>query len=132
MTDAIAPLRDLVEAVYKKTMSAELDWTFDQEADVCEANIGEGYLHICSDVDDYGDHFYYVKILNWQKQVIDTVYGGTLGQGLPSTGHANYWSLITDLRTAAHRKAVGADAVIRSMLTALGRNDPDLDDDVPF
>lgn len=133
MTDAAAPLRSLVEAIYRKTASGELDWTFDQEADVCETDIGQGYFQVCSDVDDDGDYYYYLKILNGRKQVIDTLYGGAFGSTPPTTGHANYWTLIRDLRTLAHRRAVGADAVVQSMLDALGAAPAsDLDEDVPF
>jgi hypothetical protein len=138
MMDAAAPLRGLVEAIYKKSSSGELDWIYEQDENVCETRIGDGYFQVCADTDDDGDYYYYVKILNQSKQVIDTIYGGNFQDYVPTTGHQNYWQLITDLRTLAFRKALGADEVIKSMLSALHadadagspRGKPG--DDVPF
>lgn len=131
-------LRRLVEAIYQNSISGSINWSYNEPADICEAELGKGFIQVLTDTDEDGDYYNYIRILNSDKQVVDTIYGGTLGSlgstAAPSTGHANYWQMIADLKSVAHRSAVGANDVINSMLTAMNAHDNLLseDDNIPF
>lgn len=130
-------LRKLLEGLYLRTMDQQIDWSYDEATDSCEASIGDGYVQVSGETDDDGDYINLVKLLNSSKQVINRIYGGSYGLGDFSpfnTGHKNYWILISELKTAAEKSALGADKVLASMLDRLNSNRLPLsaDDDVPF
>lgn len=133
MNDSTTPLRKLIEALYLRTLDRKIPWVFLQAADTCEAPLGEGYVQVVKEADDDGDYYSYVRLLNKDKQVVENIYGGTLGQNNrpANTGHKDYWELMNDLRSIAQRAAVGADTVVNSMLKTLDADDIDLND-VPF
>jgi len=93
-------------------------------------------VQVVGETDDAGDYYSFIKLLNYNKQVIDSIYGGSYGlkDHKPSnTGHPDYWKLIVDLKQAAERSALGADKVIETMLLRLNSDNLKLDDDeVPF
>lgn len=130
-------LRRLLEGLYIKTMSKEVNWSYDEANDLSEASIGNGYVQIVGETDEDGDFIIVVKILSESKQVIDRVYGGSYGLGgfQPyNTGHNDYWHLIRELKASAQRAALGADVVIDSILERLGSKALPLtpEDEVPF
>jgi hypothetical protein len=124
MNDTTSDLRRLVEGLYLRTLAKKIDWTYNQSTDSCEASLGDGYVQIVRETDEDGDYYSYIKILNSLKQVIDNIYGGTLGQEPPAnTPQNDYWTLMGQLREAAERQALGADKVISSILTELEATD---------
>ncbi|WP_294190318.1 hypothetical protein [uncultured Sphingomonas sp.] len=135
MTDATKPLRQLIEAVYLKTVSQELNWSFNPADDSCTAQLGPGAVEIVQETDEDGDYYSYAQIRNSQNEVVDTIYGGSLGRGSKpfNTGHKDYWELLRDLRSQAYRSAMGTDKIVSGMLAELNAVSLPLDeDDVPF
>jgi hypothetical protein len=133
VTDSTTPLRKLVEALYIKTIGQELVWSYNSATDSCEASVGAGYVSVIQETDEDGDYYSYLQIKNSQSEVVDSIYGGTLGKSSPfNTGHHNYWELIKDLRAQAYRSAMGSDKVVSSMLVALNASSLKLDDEIPF
>lgn len=133
MTDATKPLRQLLEAVYLKTMSQELNWTYNPSNDSCMAELVPGSIEIVQEADEDGDYYSYVQIRNFQNEVVDTIYGGTLGRNKPfNTGHKDYWELMKDLRSQAYRSAMGSDKIVSGMLNELNAANLPLEDDLPF
>lgn len=132
MNNAKDDLRRLVEGLYLGTINGKVKWSYDSAGDLCEAKLGDGYIQVVRETDEDGDYFSYVKVLNSDKQVIDNIYGGTLGGNEPSnTGHANYWQLMKELREVAERQALGADQVISSILKQINADDLPIND-IPF
>ncbi|WP_447758662.1 hypothetical protein [Sphingopyxis fribergensis] len=135
MNDLTANMRRLIEALYIKSINQEISWSFFHGADLCEAEFGEGFVQTIEEANEDGDYYCYARILNSDKEVIDNIYGGTLGnKNKPyNTDHKSYFELLRDLHTVAKRNALGADRLISSLLSALGaENLPVSDDDVPF
>lgn len=136
MTDATRPLRKLLEAVYLRTMEQSLQWTYNPSSDSCETEVGAGYVEVVQEADEDGDYYSYVQIRNSQREIVDTIYGGTIGKStIPfNTGHKDYWELMKDLRAQAYRSAMGSDKVVSGMLSELNASNLalDLDDDLPF
>jgi len=131
MNDSTTDLRRLVEGLYLKTLSKSVSWTYDQSTDACEAHLGNGYVQVVGETNSEGDYYCYIKVLNKEKQVVDSIYGGSLGESAPTnTGHKDYWKLIADLKSSAERSALGADEIISSILSELGIDS--LDVDLPF
>lgn len=132
MIDTKADLRRLVEGLYQATAKGHVSWRYDASSDLCETQVGDGYIQIVREADEDGDYYSYIKVLNSEKQVIDNIYGGSLGFHKPvNTEHKDYWALMSDLRESAERQALGADKVISSILTELGATELNVDD-VPF
>lgn len=133
MIDSTTGLRKLLEALYLKTIAGNISWSYLQTIDLLETPLGQGYIQIAQETDEDGDYYTFIRILNEAKQVVENIYGGTLGTNNKpvNTAHKTYWELITDLRSVALRAAVGADAVLASMIQTLGAEDLDLDE-VPF
>lgn len=135
MTDPTKMLRKLIEAIYLKTVAQELTWTFDPSTDACESDLGAGSIEVVQETDPEGDYFSYVKIKNSEREVVETIYGGTLGKGTKpyNTGHKDYWELLSDLRAQSYRSAMGADKIVGSMLIQLDAENLVVDDDdLPF
>lgn len=134
MTDATKPLRQLLEAVYLKTVSQGLLWAYNPSNDSCTAELGPGVVEIVQEADEDGDYYSYVQIRNSQNEVVDTIYGGTVGRGAKpfNTGHKDYWELIKDLRSQAYRSAMGSDKIVSGMLMELKADNLPLDEDFPF
>jgi hypothetical protein len=134
VTDATKPLRQLVEAVYLKTLSQELAWSFNPASDSCTAELGPGSVEIVQETDENGDYYSYIQVKNFQNEVVDTIYGGSLGRGNKpfNTGHKDYWELMNDLRAQAYRSAMGSDKIVSGMLAELNAANLQLDDDIPF
>ncbi|TMJ17159.1 MAG: hypothetical protein E6G94_02315 [Alphaproteobacteria bacterium] len=136
MTTYTEQLRKLLEGLYLRTIEKSINWTYDESSDSCESRLGDGYVQVVGETDDAGDYYSFIKLLNYNKQVIDSIYGGSYGlkDHKPSnTGHPDYWKLIVDLKQAAERSALGADKVIETMLLRLNSDNLKLDDDeVPF
>lgn len=133
MTDISTTFRKLLEGLYIKTNQQVVIWNFNQSESLCESSIGDGYVQVFQEADEDGDYYNYVRVLNGDRDVVDTIYGGALGRGASpaNTGHADYWDLMRDLYSAARRSALGADKVIGSMVKALGADDLDMSD-IPF
>lgn len=137
MNDVSDQLRKLVEGLYRATMSSSIMWV-SKEENIFEAPLGKGYVQVLSEVDEEGDFYHIARIVNDKKEVVDTIYGGTLSGGnwtsRPTTGHTDYWKLLTDLFVAARRSAVGAQEIISSMLDELpsAPTTDHLSDDTPF
>ena len=128
MSDQISSLRKLIEALYIKTIAKNVSWEYFEAIDVCETGLGKGYVQTAGETDEDGDYYPVVKILNSEKQVIDTIHAGIFQDAKPvNTGQANYWELIRDLKGAAERSAKGADEVIASILSELGTDDISLE-----
>lgn len=133
MTDATKPLRKLLEAIYLQTVSQKLTWSYNPSNDSCTAELTPGSIEIVQEADEDGDYYSYVQIRNSQNEVVDTIYGGTLGRNKPyNTGHKDYWELMKDLRSQAYRSAMGSDKIVSGMLLELNADDLPLEDDVPF
>ncbi|RVT42110.1 hypothetical protein [Sphingobium algorifonticola] len=134
MTDPTKRLRQLIEAIYLKTVAGEITWAFNPTSDACETDLGAGSIEVVQESDDDGNYYSYVKIRNSEQEVVENIYGGTLGKGARpfNTGHKNYWELLSDLRAQSYRSAMGADKIVASMLTQLDATDLIIDDDVPF
>jgi hypothetical protein len=116
-------------------MEQSLPWTYNPSSDSCEAEVGAGYVEVVQEADEDGDYYSYVQIRNSQKEVVDTIYGGTVGGSHKpfNTGHKDYWELMKDLRAQAYRSAMGSDKVISGMLAELNAASLALDsDDIPF
>lgn len=134
MTDATKPLRQLLEAVYIKTVGQQLSWDYNPSKDTCIAQIGAGSVEVVQEADEEGDYYSYVQIRNSKNEVIDTIYGGTLGKDKKpfNTGHKDYWELMKDLRSQAYRSAMGSDKIVSGMLAELKAGDLPLEDEYPF
>lgn len=133
MTHATILQRRLLEGLYIKTIEGNISWSYDQSADSCQANFGLGYVEVLSETDEDGDYFNYVRILNLKMELIENIYGGTVGHSIKpvNTSHSNYWELIRDLMSTAKRSATGADEVMQSILIELEATNLRMDD-VPF
>lgn len=133
MTVSNQQLRRLIEGLYLQTIKQAVKWSFNERDSICEAEIGAGYVQIAEEADDDGDYYSVARVLNKNRDVIDTIYGGTLGRDKTpvNTGHPDYWVLLRDLFSSAKRSALGADKVIDSIVDALGAKNMDVDD-VPF
>lgn len=122
MTDMTDQLRRLVEGLYLKTNQQGVEWRSDQADSLCEAAIGDGYVQVLQEADDEGDFYSYVRVLNASRDVIDTIYGGSLGKDKKptNTAHQNYWQLMSDLYSSARRSSLGADKIVNNIVDALG------------
>lgn len=135
MSDATVNMRKLIEALYIRSASQDISWSFFPGSDLCETDLGEGFVQTIEEADEDGNYYCYVRILNSEKEVIDNIYGGTLGiKNKPyNTDHKNYFELLRDLHVTAKRNAVGADKLVSSILGALNAENLSIsDDDAPF
>lgn len=134
MTDETSQQRKLLESLYLRTLDRKITWRYDSTEDSCESSVGQGYVQISQEVDEDGDLFPVVKLLNGKKEVIDRITGGfgLYAEKPFNTPHKDYWDLIRELKIKAERAAKGADIVIQSILHELGAERLDLGDDIPF
>ena len=124
--------RRLLEGLFIGTSNGSVSWSYDSSENLCEAKIGQGYVQVVRETDPDGDYYSYVKVLDKEKQVVDTIYGGSVGTSLPvHTAHKDYWQLMNELQELAGRQALGADKLIHDMLKDLGFDKLSLDE-VPF
>jgi len=134
MASHIDNMRRLIEGLYLKTTSNQIKWTYDADSGTYETKVNDFFIQCASEVDEAGDYYNLIKILNSSKDIIDRINGGTLFPQKPvNTGHSAYWELFRDLREAAERSASGADEIIGDIVKALGIDKiPLINDDVPF
>tara|TARA_R110000787_G_C13271604_1_gene431545 strand:+ start:318 stop:725 length:408 start_codon:yes stop_codon:yes gene_type:complete len=135
MIDSKTQIRRLVESLYIRTLEGKISWSYDASSDSCECEVGEGYIQILQESDDNGDYYTFIRVLNNQKQVIENIYGGSVGSNTKpfNTPHKDYWELMVDLRAMAQRSAIGGDAVLASMLAQLNADKIAMEEDeIPF
>ena len=70
MNDATTNMRRLIEALYIKSVDQQVSWSFFPGADLCEAELGEGFVQTIEEADEEGNYYCYARILNSEKEVI--------------------------------------------------------------
>lgn len=105
----------------------------DESESLCEAHIGAAYVQVLEEANEDGDYYSYVRVLNNVRDIVDTIYGGSLGKNaIPvNTAHPTYWQLLRDLYSSAKRSALGADKIVDDIIGNLGVKDLSVSDS-PF
>lgn len=132
MSDAMAQMRAVVEALYNQTIGGKVDWSL-FNSNTYRAKIGTKHIEVAKE-NTKDDYYIIVSIYSGDGDLLDSVTDAYFGSQMPArTSHSNYFSLLKDLYDCAGRNARGADKAITSLLSDLGVSPIDpTEDDMPF
>lgn len=134
MSDMLRQRRSLVEALYAKTSTGDVDWEHGLSQAAYSADIGDSIVELVKESDE--DRIdviltLYDKSYNTIEAFSDSALSGVSPKG---SSHSSYYNLMSSLYDMARRHSTGATKAVQGVLDALGAKliDEDDADDIPF